>query len=160
MNRYPPSMVVLHWLLAIVVLFLLLLGGDIALKIHLLLGLSVGGLFLIRFSIKLYTQKLLSADKKSLIFRLSNAAHNIIYGLVFAVVSSGVGVAVEAELLEVIRSGSSLPENYSDLVIVDIHDALTDILLVVVSIHIMAAFFHQFIFEDAPFSRMWFGRRS
>ena len=158
MERYHPAMVTLHWLLAIIVLFLLLLGGDIALKTHLLLGVLVGGLFIIRLGIKLYSTHP-SSSYKPIFSRLSNATHYVMYGLVFAVILSGTGVALEADLLEVIRTSRPLPQNYSDLAILNIHKILTKILLVVVCSHILAAFFHQFILADALFSRMWFGRR-
>ena len=159
MKRYHPALVALHWLLAVVVIFVLLLGGDIALKIHLLLGVLIGGLFILRFFIKLFSTHPSDVDSNRQLNRLARIAHNIIYGIVFAVVASGVGIALEAGLLEVIQNNGILPDNFSELVILNIHVLLTKILLVIIAAHILAAFIHQFVFMNALFSRMWFGKR-
>lgn len=159
MKCYHPALVTLHWLLAVIVLFVLLFGGDIPLKIHLALGGLIGGLFTIRFGIKRFSIHPSFSDNKSSLNRLAKVAHNVIYGLVFAVVASGIGIAIEADLLGVIQSNGALPDNFSDIPILCAHRILTKILLVVVSIHIVAAIFHQLVLRDSLFSRMWFGKR-
>lgn len=153
MTHYHPALVALHWLLAVIVLFALLYGDDVTLKVHLALGVVIGGLFVFRLGIKLFSSHPLPSCNG-----LAKVVHNLIYGLVFAVVASGIGIVIEADLLEVILSNASLPVNFSEIPLLCTHNLLTKMLLAVVSLHIVAAFYHRLVLREPIFSKMWVGK--
>jgi len=75
MNKYHPALVILHWILVPAIIIALVMGGNVlseipndspekvgALKGHMIVGLAILGLTLIRFIIRLRTDKPAHAD--------------------------------------------------------------------------------------------------
>lgn len=158
MAAYHPAIVVLHWLLAALILFLLLLGGEMPLAWHLILGLLVGGLFALRLAIK-YRAGQPDRSGNPLLNRLASTGHKLLYLLVFAVVLSGFGVMAKADLLQVVQSQQPLPPGFSEFAILQLHKCLQQVLLMVICAHIGAALFHQLMLADGVFARIWFARK-
>ncbi|MCL6417702.1 cytochrome b/b6 domain-containing protein [Aestuariirhabdus sp. Z084] len=158
MRPYHPALVILHWLLAILVPFLLLFGADLTLRVHLALGIAIGGLFLIRLGIRFTTGASGVHEAKRPIDRLAIPAHRLIYLLVFGVVATGLGIVLQGNLIDVMLNHGRLPENFSALPSLQAHQVLTSVLLIVLSIHILAALFHQFVLKDAVFGKLGFAK--
>jgi cytochrome b561 len=160
MKRYHPALVTLHWLLAGIVIVTLFLGDIVSLGAHMLTGMIIGGLFVIRFIIKLKTKSPLPDENtNSFGNKVATVAHNTIYVLVFALAATGIGIAIEADLLQVLQSTGTLPDNFSELTIRSVHELLTQLFSVIITMHILAALYHQFVIKDRLFSRMWFEKR-
>ncbi len=160
MERYHPALVVLHWLLAGLIILVLLSGGIIPLSIHLFTGLSITILIVTRFIMKLKTTPPpLPNANNNRISRIARSMHYGIYGLVFAVAGSGIGIAIQAELFQVLQNGSLLPDDLLQLPVRTMHVFLTNVLSVAVTAHACAAVFHQFVLKDQLFSRMCFRKR-
>lgn len=157
MKRYHPLHVILHWIMAVLILFALFSGDIIPLKIHITTGLIITGFLLIRLVIKFQKRTLLPSKRENTILsRISRIMHFAIYALIIGVIASGLAMAVQAELFQALINVGALQVEYQKLPIHFIHASLTKVLLGTIFLHIIAALFHQFILKDRLFSRMWF----
>lgn len=176
MTRYHPLLVFLHWLLALMIVTALIMGGFFlsempnddpfkltALQAHMSAGIAIGALMIIRFTTRLVTAKPPHAQTgNAALDKLGIATHWAFYVLVFAVVGSGMATANMAGLPEIIfgGSGAPLPADFYEFPPRRAHGILTTLLALLLLAHIGAALFHQFGLKDRLFSRMWFGKRS
>ena len=175
MKRYHPLLVSLHWLLAVLILFSLFAGSNILavmpndnpdkiaiLKVHIISGLVILVLMLLRLFVRIKTGKPVVIDTGDVfINKTGKYSHILIYVLVFLIVGSGLGTAILAGLSDIVffGSGEALPETFDDLPPRIAHGVLTKILIVTIALHFLATMWHQFIRKENVFSRMWFGRR-
>lgn len=175
MKRYHPVLVALHWILAIMILMALVAGGPpmakmastdpqkmFALTGHMAWGIVVGTLLIIRFFVRLRSQKPPKADAGNALLNMSaQAAHWGLYILTFAMVASGLGTALSAGLFGITFGGNGEPIPV-DLTIYPprvLHGGIAYLLLALIVLHIAGWAFHQFVRKDKLFSRMWFGKR-
>jgi cytochrome b561 len=175
MNKYHPILVVFHWLLVPLLMLSLVMGGTVlseipndsaekvgALKGHMIMGLIILGLMLLRFVTRLFTAKPPHADiGNSLLNNLGIMAHYILYLLVFAMAGSGIATSMQAGLPDIIFGGSdaALPETFSVYAPRIAHGIIAKILFLTIILHVLAALYHQFIRKDGLIGRMWFGQR-
>lgn len=176
MKRYHRLLVLLHWVLAIMIIGGLLMGGNVLsktpnsdpaklfyLKMHMSMGILILALMITRLLVRFFTAKPPHADiGHPLANKLGAATHYIFYLLVFLVAGSGIAIANLAGLPDIVfnQSGSPLPVDFSSYAPRDAHGVLTKILSVVIVGHFIAFLYHQFVRKDQLFSRMWFsGRR-
>jgi cytochrome b561 len=175
MKRYHPLLVSLHWLLAILILFSLFAGSNILadmsndnpekiaiLKVHIISGLVILVLMLLRLFVRIKTGKPEAIDTGDVfINKTGKYIHIFKYILVFLIVGSGLGIAILSGLSDIVffGSGEALPETFDDLLPRIVHGILTKILIVTIALHFLATIWHQFIRKENVFSRMWFGRR-
>ncbi len=172
MKRYASALIVLHWMLAILVLLALVMGNDIAalsndldlkvdrLTVHSIAGLLIGLFFTLRLIVK--RLKPLNAPKEHSSLpanKLAAAFHHWLYLLVFSVVLSGIAIAVEVDMLTIVRMGDTMPESLGSLGVRQLHGLLTQLLGVSIALHVIAALYHQWVLKDRLFSRMWFGKQ-
>ncbi len=175
MNRYHPALVVLHWILALMIMLGLVMGGNVLaetpnsdpekllyLKIHMSAGTIILLLMIVRLVIRLITKKPAHADiGHSLLNKLSVATHYLFYLLVILIGASGLATANLAGLPDIVfgASGAPLPATFDEFPSRVAHGALGFVLLLVIIGHVSAFLYHQFIRKDKLFSRMWFGHR-
>ena len=175
MTRYHPFLVSLHWILAILVIVSLVMGGNTLsetpnsdpekifyLRIHMSMGIIILVLMFVRFVVRSKTQKPPHADiGNALLNKLSVFAHYLLYGLVILMCASGIGISIMAGLADIVfgGSGTALPASFDELLPKLIHGVLAIALMIVLVSHILAALYHQFVRKDGLFSRMWFGQR-
>ncbi|SLN37270.1 cytochrome b [Roseisalinus antarcticus] len=175
MTRYHPAIVVLHWIMAVMII-VSLLGGKFSLKpmpldspdkvptiaIHMSIGLAIGALFLLRLGIRLASDRPPHATTgNDVLDWIGTAAHWVLYGLVAAMVLSGIAMAFSTGLFSIAYGGSGepLPANLSEIAPRLAHGLFSTLLLMLVGLHIAAALYHQFFLRDGLFRRMWFGKR-
>ncbi len=175
MTRYHPVLVVLHWLLAIMIIFELVMGGVflskvpnddpfkvIGLRGHMQVGLAILALMLIRLVVRLWSGKPSRVDSGS---PLLNAAavfvHWSFYVTVIAMAVSGYAIAIMAGLPEIVFGGSGepLPADFFAFPPRIVHGILANVLTVLILAHVAGFLFHQFVRRDRLFRRMWFGDR-
>ncbi|WP_170406958.1 cytochrome b [Ruegeria arenilitoris] len=160
MERYHPSLVTLHWLMAVLIVVALLSGGFVPLDFHLASGMLIAGLFLFRIISRLATRAVQPhAEQTGIQARIARWMHFALYGLIAAVVASGLGMAIDANLFQVVQSNAQLPAGFAESPMHAAHALLTKLLLVAVAGHALAALWHQFIQRDHLLSRMWFSKR-
>lgn len=175
MKRYHPLLVALHWLLAGMIIFGLVVGGNVlaetanddpaklfGLKIHMGMGITILVLMILRLVIRFSTAKPPHADIGNTLLNKAGAlTHWVFYLLVFAMCGSGIGISYLTGLPAIVFGGSGdpLPVDFHDLAPRAAHGVLATLLGVLIVAHVAAGLYHQFIRRDGLFSRMWFGPR-
>lgn len=176
MKRYHPLLVGLHWLVAAMVLVSLLVGGPSLVDLknddpeklfgltgHMIWGLCIGVFMMIRLATRIFSSSPPQADAgSSLLNSGAKAAHVSLYVLVLAMVGSGIGIAISANLFSIVffGSGAPLPEDFNVYSARMAHGIIANLLLILISLHIAGWAYHQFFLRDGLISRMWFGKRS
>jgi len=174
-KRYHPLLVVLHWLMVPLIMFSLIMGGNVlvdipnsdpakidALRGHMLFGLGILALVLVRLATRLTTRHPApSHTGNRLADRLSKPAHWLLYAFVLIMALSGVATSLMSGLGEIVFFGSAapLPASFEGLAPRVVHGLIAKGLMLLIVVHVLAALYHQFIVKDRLLSRMWFGQR-
>lgn len=171
-RRYHPALVALHWFMAAFILMMLAVGRllfptmtDAAqetsmAKTHMIIGLILLVLVVVRFIVRLRTPKPAPATTGNAILdRIGVITHYLLYFLVFQMALSGVGTMLAAGLTPIL-SGSSMPvpEHLLGYPPYAVHGLTGWLLLALLALHIGATGFHLFIKKDNLLARMWFGK--
>jgi len=175
-TRYHPLLVALHWLIALMIIGMLI-GGFLVVskmpntdpqKVQLLMGHMIGGvsiltLILIRLAVRLSTTKPAPAETGSpLLNRLGRFNHYAFYVVVIVIALSGIATAKISGVSDTVfnHTGAPLPENFGVYPTFMVHAIMNLLLAALVVLHITAALWHQFIRGDGLLRRMGFGKRS
>jgi cytochrome b561 len=174
-TRYHPLLVTLHWLLAVLILGALMLGffalaampNDEPQKLTLLRWHMAGGmvilaLMIIRFIVRMATSRPPPASTGyPLLDRMAPITHYGFYLLVLLMASSGLATAILAGLNKSVFQGSGdpLPPSFAAYPSFVLHGTAALVLVAFISLHVLAALYHQFIKKDSLLRRMRFGRR-
>lgn len=175
MKRYHPLLVILHWLLAVMIILGLVMGGNVLadtpnsepqklfyLKMHMSMGIIILVLMIVRLVIRLLTKKPSHADiGNTIINKLGLMTHYLFYLIVILMAGSGLAIANMAGLPDIVfgGSGAALPVNFDAYPPRIAHGILGFVLTLVIAGHVLAFLYHQFVRKDGLFSRMWFGKR-
>ena len=172
--RYHPAMVVLHWVLAFLIIAALALGALVMVKIpntdphkvealrsHMSGGMVILVLMLIRLVIRSRTSHPAPASAgHPLLDRLAWVSHRMFYGTVVVMAGSGIIMALQTGLFDAIFLGhGNLPADFWAFPIRGVHYIASRILMALIAIHAVAAFYHAFVLRDGLLARMFFGRR-
>jgi len=174
--RYHPVLIVLHWLLAALILFSLAMGmlwlSEIpnasldklfALRGHMAAGIAILVLMLVRLAVRLGTRRPAPATiGNALLDRLAALVHYAFYAVVVLMAASGIALAVQAGLPDIVffGSGAPLPESFGAFTPRKAHGLLARLLLALVALHVLAALYHQVVRRDRLLGRMGVGRAS
>lgn len=175
MRRYHPALVILHWLLAIMIIGRLIVGGQFlaetpnsdpfkitALAVHMSTGMLILVLMVVRLIVRMATAKPPHADiGNDLLNKGAVAAHWGFYVLVFAMCISGLATANIADLPAIVFGGSGepLPANFDDIAPRVAHGVIATLLGLLILSHVAAGLYHQYARKDGLLGRMWFGDR-
>ncbi|MFP4406821.1 cytochrome b [Rhodosalinus sp.] len=173
MTRYHPILVVLHWLLALMVLGALI-GGAFSLdpipedspdkigvlRLHMIFGLSILALMVVRLVVRLRTPHPAPADiGNEALNQVAPWLHWMFYALVFGLAASGILMSVEAGLGDIVFGGAPGPVPELDTLRPRAgHGLLALALALLIAGHIGAAIYHQAVRRDGIMRRMGFGR--
>jgi len=172
-KRYHPLLVAIHWIMAILILFNLLYatfamvripndaGKAPVLMVHMLTGLTVLGLVIVRFIVRLTTKLPPAATSGSkLLDVLGVVIHWTLYLAAFGMGLSGLGLALQSGLFGSVFAGQGqIPVDFYEFGPRISHGFLATALYVVIGLHVAAALFHEIIRKDRLMRRMWFGKR-
>lgn len=173
MQRYSTLQIVLHWASAILVLLSLLVGtfvldrlpndaGKIVpLGVHMIAGVIIGLVIVARLIVRLTSpQPERPTIGNTLLDRLATIVHGAMYLGVIGMVGSGVGLAIISGLPGTVfgHYGAALPHDFWQYPPRFVHAAFAKFLIALISLHVLAAFFHQFVRKDGVLSRMWFAK--
>jgi len=175
MKRYHPVLVGLHWLIAVMILVSLFIGGPglvalqnddpaklFGLTGHMIWGLAVGAFMVLRLGVRLLSDNPPQADAgNGMLNTGAKAAHIGLYVLVLAMVGSGLGIALSADLFTVVfgGSGAPLPPDFSVYSARTAHGVIATLMMVLIAMHVVGWAYHQFYLRDGLIRRMWFGKR-
>ncbi|MEW6241852.1 MAG: cytochrome b/b6 domain-containing protein [Chloroflexota bacterium] len=170
-KRYHPLMVTLHWLVVIMVFALFVVGKSMSrlsnddaklpsLAIHMSVGIITLVVIVFRFAMRMRLPKPTHASTgNGLLDWFGKAVHYALYALVFLMAVSGLSLSAQAGLTRIVFSGvGSLPADFFDFTARALHGYIAPALLLLVLLHIGAAFYHQLFIKDKLFSRMWYGK--
>jgi cytochrome b561 len=172
-KRYNPVLVTLHWIIAILIFSTVILaglsegGGSIAgipiLGIHMIIGVTILVLLLIRLIVRWRTQhpEWASAGNRFL-DKVGEMTHWALYVFVFGMTVTGMTLALQGNrfarvfgLAGATSPGQFRPRGFS---IGMFHGAIWFFLSLLILLHVGAALYHQFILKDNLLSRMWYGK--
>ena len=172
-SKYNHIQIALHWLTAALILFMLIMGHFAleqtpnsdpekinALRGHIIIGGAILVLTLVRI---IWRKKSLQPDHahtgNALLDKLGIAAHYALNILALLIAFSGIGIAIQAGLPDIVFGGvGTLPEDFMVYLPRIAHGILTKLLALLIIAHIIGALYHQFIIKDSLFKRMWFGK--
>lgn len=172
-RRYHTSLVVLHWLLALLILGELVLGywflkptpNSDPLKVdvlewHMAGGMLIASLMIVRLIIRIRTSHLPDLNSESRILqRIAKVSHYGFYMLVILMAGTGLSTAVLSGLNLIVfgRSGDPLPLDLAAYPTRVAHSYLAVALLIILTLHIVAVIYHQYLRKDSVLRRMGFG---
>jgi cytochrome b561 len=172
--KYHPFFVLLHWAVAFAIANLLLRGALImryipnsdpekiaGLRAHMYAGTLVFALMLIRLLVRQKTQlpPRATARNRGLDW-LAKASHRLLYVLVLGQALSGLYMAVQTGLPDVLILGrGTLPEDFWVFSIRSVHYLVSRLLMATIALHITGALYHTFILKDGLLRRMSLSRR-
>lgn len=173
-SRYHPALVALHWALAALIAAALALGALVmvripngdpakieALRSHMTGGALILALMLARLALRARTAHPAPASAgHPLLDRLAWASHRLFYLLVLGMAASGITMAIEAGLLDVVFGGrGTLPADFWIYTPRAFHYAFSRALMLLIALHVAGALYHAAIRRDGLLRRMSFGRR-
>jgi len=172
--RYHPSLVALHWLAAPLIIAALALGVLVLAKIpntdpmkiealrgHMIGGFAILVLMLFRLFIRARTARPPEADARNAVFNaMARISHRALYLLVLAQAGSGVFMALQTHLPEIVfLHHGTLPADFWAFPIRRVHYAVSRALMGLIALHAAGALYHALVLRDGLLRRMWFGRR-
>jgi len=177
MLRYHPLQVVLHWLSAVLVISAWAIGALVFeripttasaqtvffLAVHMTLGLAIAFVVALRLALRFVLESPPRATSgNALLDRLAPVVHGALYVAVLAMATSGLVLAVQAELPAIVFGGAdrALPANLHKLAAHGVHEVIGTILISLVAVHGAAALYRHFVRRDGLLARMWFGTRT
>ena len=173
-SKYHPLLVAIHWFTAFALANLLLRGALImryipnsdpakldGLRAHMLAGLLVFTVMAIRIVLRRRTQLPAPATARNPhLDRLARISHLSLYILVIAQASSGIFMAVQTDLPQILLLGQGgLPADFWMFPIRSVHYAVSRLLIAVICLHLAGASYHALFLKDGLLRRMTFGRR-
>jgi cytochrome b561 len=173
-SRYHPVLVVLHWFLALLIIATLALGALVLVKIpnaspmkleglskHMAGGMIILGLMLVRLVIRSRSAHPAAASAgHPLLDWLGWASHRLFYVTVIAQAGSGIVMALQTGLFDTAFFGhGQVPADFWVYPIRSVHYTLSRLLMALIALHIVAAFYHALVLRDGLLGRMFFGRR-
>ncbi len=170
--RYSPLQVTLHWLVVVLVFTAFVVGKSMSgllndsgkltpLALHMTLGIVTLIVIVIRFIARLKLPKPAHVTAGNPFFDwLGRIVHYALYLLVFLMALSGMSLSMQAGLVPIVfgGSGSLLPADFYDFTARMLHGFIAPALLLLVLLHVGAAFYHQLMLKDNLLTRMWYGK--
>lgn len=174
-SRYHPALVALHWFLAAFIALALGLGMFVlkaipnsspqkieALRAHMIGAGVILVLTSLRFAIRMLSARPEPATAGNpLLDRIAAISHYGFYVLVAGMVITGLATALLAGLPAIVfgGSGAPLPESFAVFPTRVVHGVIAKLFIALISLHVLAALWHQFVRRDGLLRRMGFGRR-
>jgi cytochrome b561 len=174
-SRYHPLMVALHWLLAVMIVAMLIVGflwlaatpnadpQKIAvLRLHMAGGMLILALMAIRLLVRLLTSRPPDATTGyPLIDWIAPVSHYGFYVLALLMAGTGFATGILAGLPDIVFAGSGdpLPPTFAIYPTWFAHRTIAMILVGLIVLHALAAFYHHLVRKDGLLRRMAFGRR-
>jgi cytochrome b561 len=163
-DRYHPLLVSLHWLVVILVFAAFTLGkfmsGQPNDDANMALGIVTLIVIVVRFIARLRLPKPPRATTGSaLLDKIGVLVHYGLYVFILLMSISGISLSMQAGLTSIVfgGSGASLPSDFYAFNARILHGIIAPTLLILVLLHVGAAFYHQLALKDNLLARMWYG---
>ncbi|MBN15088.1 MAG: cytochrome B [Pelagibacterium sp.] len=169
-DRYGTIAIVVHWVTALLVLALIVLGLNAAdadtdatkralLIPHIALGLTVLALTIFRIVWWVFADRRPNelAGIPPLQSRIAATVHVLAYVFIIVLASTGIATNIIGGVIPALATGAPIPD-LDDIAPRDIHGVLARLFMALLAIHIGAALYHHFIRRDGLLSRMGIGK--
>lgn len=157
-NRYPPLMVVLHWLTVILILSAGALSenrGRSAIAPHMVLGALLLVIMVVRLITRLKVTRPVPADTGSKFLNLlGDFVHFGLYAAAFYILALGGIIAWQRNLAGYLFNNENITR--ANRVIGELHGLGWSIVLLLLFLHLAGVVYHHFILKDNLIKRMWF----
>jgi cytochrome b561 len=171
-KRYHPIQVTFHWLVVLLVVAAFVMGKSMSglpndanklapLALHMAVGIFTLLVIVTRFVTRMKLPKPEHATAGNAFFDwIGKAVHYALYLLVFLTAVSGMSLSMQARLVPIVfgGSGAPLPPDFFEFTARMMHGFIVPALLLLVFLHVGAAFYHQFMLKDNLLARMWYGK--
>lgn len=168
-TRYHPALIALHWIMALAILISLGMGMFVLdgmeaedpakiglLQAHLIMGASLLVLAVVRLVVRIKfpkPAKVVTGNPTR--DKVGTGVHHLLYSLMILVPLSGLALAISADLGNILFAHvGKLPKDFEDFTAHEIHGLLTNVMLIVIGLHVAASMYHQFVLKNGLFSRM------
>ncbi len=172
-TRYHPLLVAIHWLSAILIVFMLAFGTLVLARtpnnadkllpvaLHAVTGLLILALTITRFIVRLVTPKPEPATiGNKFLDAVGVVTHWLLYLGAFGMGLSGLFMAIQSGLFGMIASGDwSLTGGFYQFAPRVGHHYIALAMDAIILMHVGAALFHQIVRKDHLLVRMSFGKR-
>lgn len=174
-SSYHPGLIILHWILAAMIIASLTMGTVVlahipntepakpaVLRHHMQIGLIIFLLMSLRLMIRLFTALPKAADTGRRFFdALSQLSHRGFYLLVFAQIATGLVIAAQAHLPQMLFMGEPghLPETFWIYPARGAHYVISKLLMGLIALHLAGVLYHALIRKENILRRMWFRKR-
>lgn len=160
--RYAPSQILVHWLAAALIVFLLVTGTFVLaeipntpektgnFRIHMILGALAALLVVARVLLRRRHPQppAVVAERRA---RLGHMGLNI---LVLLLAVSGSVLALQSGVADAVLGNGMLPESLDGWTLRKVHGLLSRLLMALIAVHVLAALYHQWIVRDGLLLRM------
>jgi cytochrome b561 len=172
-SRYHPLLVALHWMLAVLIIAALALGALVMVKIpntdpmkfealrsHMIGGTLILVLMLVRLVVRVRSEHPATPSAgHPMLDRLAWVSHRMLYVAVLGQAISGLFMALQTGLPGIVLGGGTLPADFWIYPIRSVHYLFSRMLMALIALHIIGAFYHTLLLRDGLLRRMFFGRR-
>lgn len=172
-KRYHPTLIVLHWLLAIAIFAAFVMGAFVLdhmkndvpekmqlLQLHIIGGISILVLTIIRLIVRIKTAKpapVVTDNPK--MDKVGAGVQHLLYLMTFLAVFSGMAVAIKADLLNILfRQVGTLPADFEGIAAHGVHALMAAGLILLTLLHVAGALKHQFVLKNNMLDRMKLGK--
>ncbi len=171
-KKYHPFHVTLHWQVALLVIAAFVVGKTMSglpndadklapLGLHMSIGIFTLVVIIVRIGTRMKLPKPGPATTGNpLLDWVGRVVHYALYLFVIMMAVSGTSLAMQAGLVPIVFGGSemALPADFYDFAARMLHGFIVPVLLLLVLLHVGAAFYHQFALKDNLLARMWYGK--
>ena len=96
----------------------------------------------------------------SVLDRAAWLSHRLLYVLVLAQAGSGLVMALQAGLPDIVLGGhGALPADFWVFPMRSVHYVISRLLTALIALHVAGAIYHTLILRDGLLRRVWFGKR-
>lgn len=168
-KRYHPTLIVLHWLLALAIAGVFVMGAFVLdemkndvpekfqlLQLHVIGGLSILILTIVRLIVRIKTDKpapVVTDNPK--MDKVGTGVHHLLYLMTFLAALSGVALAIKADLINILfMHVGTLPEDFEGIAAHEVHGLMAAGLILLTLVHVAGALKHHFVLKNGMLSRM------
>lgn len=172
-TRYHPLLVAIHWIVALLIIGNLAVGALVldplknsdptkidVLRWHMVGGVAILAFMVVRLVTRVATKKPPPAKGGIWAHRLARTTHWLFYLAIFAMISTGLGMAQLGGFMPLIGGAPvTLPESFSSLPPYAGHELFATVLIALIVLHLAGTVFHYVREREPLLRRMSWGKR-
>jgi cytochrome b561 len=173
-TRYGSLALWLHWLSAILIIFMLILGtflgevgGDATLLLMLRVHVAIGLIVLVLTALRLLwripdPRPVMPEDFSPLLRVAARGAHVLLYLTIIGLVATGIALVIQSDITGILTGASDapLPQRFGRFSAKEPHEFFGNLMIALLVLHVLAAFYHHWVRKDDVLRSMWPGTQT